>query len=625
MSSKSKEFRPFIAAETRVSEFSLRALFLGIFLGVMFGVGNAYLGLKVGTTVSASIPAAVLSMAIMQTFSRRNSILENNLVQTIASVGEALAAGLIFTVPALFILGEPMPIHRMFILGCLGGILGVLFMIPMRRYIIVKEHGLLPFPEGTACAEILKSTMANSTKAVLTITGIIIGAIYRLCSGGFALWNESPSYIIKSFQRTMFSMDCTPALLGVGFIVGPRIAGIVFAGGAIAWWVLIPLITMFGAGSEIILYPATVPVSQMSAPDIWSNYIRYIGAGALVCGGILSLCKIGPLIGKTLKIGFNELFQGPSQEQLPRTDRDISLRWLILGSIAVVLTLWLLPGFSMNFLTIVLLAILGFFFVAVTSLTVGIVGSTSNPASGMTITTLLITCVVFVVLGWTERVYLIAALTMGCVTNVAIAMGGTTSQDLKTGYLLGATPRHQQIAEIIGVFLPALAIAGTLYLLNNTYGFGSAKLPAPQGTMMALVAQGVIQGNIPFTLVVVGIILGITLEILRLPLLPFAIGLYLPLSASTPLMLGGLVSIVVKKISKSTQTQERGILTASGLVAGDACTGVLIALLSAVGFLTERTSPFLPDSFSFLFFVILAVVLGWLAIKPPRFLKILSD
>ncbi len=412
-------------------------------------------------------------------------------------------------------------------------------MIPMRRYIIVQEHGVLPFPEGTACAEILKSGAASMTKAILAGIGLLSGAIYRVLNGGLFLWNEVPTWVMTRFEKTEFSIDATRSLLGVGYIIGPRICGVVLAGGAIGWWVLIPLIRMFAQG-DVAIYPGQVPVAQMTADDIWSNYIRYIGAGAVACGGIISLFKIGPLILKTLRIGFNELFQGAHKGKATlRTDHDISMRWLILGSIAIILALWLMPGFKMNFLTILLLVILGFFFVAVTSLTVGIVGSTSNPVSGMTITTLLITYLIFVFLGWTERFYLIAALTMGCVVNVAIALAGTTSQDLKTGFLLGATPRFQQIGEIIGVLLPALAIGGTLYLLDHAYGFGSAQMPAPQGTMMVLIAKGVINGDIPVVLVVIGVILGFVMEMVRLPILPFAIGLYLPLSLSTSMAVGG--------------------------------------------------------------------------------------
>lgn len=614
--------RPFISAkDVKTRELTLRAILLGIILGLIFGVGNAYLGLKVGTTVSASIPAAVLSMAILRTFFKRVSILENNLVQTIASVGEGLAAGVIFTVPALFLLGEPPPISRIFLLAALGGILGVLFMIPMRRYIIVQEHGKLPFPEGTACAEILKSGESSRSKAFMAFLGIIVGAVYKICSSAFYLFKEVPSWTMAKFQKTMFSMDCTPALLGVGFIIGPRISALLFAGGALGWWVLIPLIRMFGTG-DIAIFPGDTPIAQMSSEEIWSDYVRYIGAGAIAIGGILSLIKIAPLIGKTLKVGFDELFQGMHlKQQSIRTDRDISLRWLLLGAAAIILVLWLFPSLPMNFLTILLLILIGFFFVAVTSLTVGIVGSTSNPVSGMTITTLLITCLVFVMLGWTEKIYLIAALTMSVVANVAIALAATTSQDLKTGYLLGATPRLQQIGEIIGVILPALAIGGTLYLLNQAYGFGTAQMPAPQGTMMALVAKGVIQGDIPVTLVVVGILIGLLLELLRLPILPFAIGLYLPLALPTGIMVGGLVSVFVKKHERTTSANDRGILAASGLVAGDACTGVVIALFTVGGLLSSSANSLLPDWAGLGIYALLAIALGWFALKPPAYFR----
>ena len=614
--------KPYVATtDVKTPEFTIRAIILGMILGLVFGVGNAYLGLKVGTTVSASIPAAVLSMAILRTFFKKVSILENNLVQTIASVGEGLAAGVIFTVPALFLLGDKPPISRIFLLSALGGILGVLFMIPMRRYIIVQEHGKLPFPEGTACAEILKSGESSKSKAMLAFLGILVGGFHKLCSSAFYFFKEAPTWVISSLQKTEFSIDCTPALLGVGYIVGLRISSLLFAGGALGWWVIIPLIRMFGA-SDAAIFPATTPINQMTAENIWSSYIRYIGAGAIAVGGILSLFKIAPLIGKTLKVGFDELFQGFSFQKQPlRIDRDISLRWLVVGSVAIILTLWLFPGLPMNFLTILLLVLLGFFFSAVTSLTVGIVGSTSNPVSGMTITTLLITCFVFVLLGWTERIYLIAALTMSVVANVAVALAGTTSQDLKTGFLLGATPRLQQLGEIIGVFLPALFIGGTLYLLDKAYGFGSAQMPAPQGTMMALIAQGVMEGNIPTTLVIVGVILGLMLEMLKLPILPFAIGLYLPLSLSTGAMVGGLASLWVKKTQKSSNANDRGVLAASGLVAGDACVGVIIALLTVGGLVPASSNGILPDWVSLVVYAALAIVLGWFALKPPRRLR----
>lgn len=583
--------------EKTPKEFTLRAILLGMLLGLLFAVGNAYLGLKIGTTVSASIPAAVLSMAILRTFCKRVSILENNLVQTIASVGEGLAAGVIFTVPALFFLGQRLSAWRIFTLASLGGILGVLFMIPMRRYIIVHEHKRLPFPEGTACAQILQAGASSQRMAFFAFLGIIVGAIHKCCSSAFSLFTETPKWVLPFFQKTEFSVDCTSALLGVGFIVGPRITSLLLWGGALGWWIFIPLIQLFGANNQAIVFPATIPIAQMSAEEIWSNYIRYIGAGAVAIGGLISLLKIAPIIRKTFSVGLTELFQKNLQKNIPRTDRDISLRWLVIGSLAIIVTLWLLPGSGMNVTTILLLTVLGFFFVAVTSLTVGIVGSTSNPVSGMTLTTLLLTCIIFVAIGWTERIYLISALTMSVVVNIAIALAGTTSQDLKTGFLLGATPRLQQIAEIIGIFLPALAIGTTLYLLDQAYGLGSSQLPAPQGTMMALIAKGVMQGNIPITLILVGVLLGLSMELLRLPILPFALGLYLPLSLSTAMMLGGIVSFLVKKKERTTHmttASEKGILAASGLVAGDACTGVVVALLTVLGIIPATQQAFFP-------------------------------
>lgn len=621
MSKAKEEFKSYVSSETKVPEFTFRAIFLGVILGLIFGVGNAYLGLKVGTTVSASIPAAVLSMAILSLFFKKVSILENNLVQTVASVGEGLAAGVIFTAPALFLLGEPPSVYRIMLLSALGAVLGILFMIPMRRYIIVEEHGKIPFPEGTACAEILKSKQSGKSKALTAVAGIVIGSVYKILSGIANLWREVPSWIIPKWNKVEFSMDCTPALLGVGYIIGARICSYLLFGGILAWWVMIPLISMFAQG-DVVIYPGKIPVSKMSPDEIWSSYIRFIGAGAVGIGGLFNLFKIFPIVKKTVKAGFKELFQKKHEKQiLPRTERDISLRWLILGSVAIVLFLWLFPGLPMNFLTIILLVVIGFFFVAVTSITVGIVGSTSNPVSGMTITTLLITCLVFVVLGWTERMYLIAALTMSIVVNVAISLASTTSQDLKTGYILGATPKAQQIGEIIGTILPALAIGGTLYLLNHAYGFGSKQMPAPQASLMALVAKGVILKDIPFTLVFTGAIIGVIIAIIGVPILPVAIGLYLPLSLSTGIMVGGVVSWFVHRFKKTEEVAERGVLASSGLVAGDACTGVVIAFLIVFADLNTEKTPYLSDGISLLMYILLAVGLKWICHKPPSFLR----
>jgi len=615
--STEKTFKPYIASKTNAKEFTFRSMFLGLLLGLLFALANAYLALKIGMTVSAAIPSAILSMAILKMFCKKVSILEHNIVQTVSTVGEGLAAGVVFTVPALIFLGEAPSIFRIFLLTSLGGILGILFMIPMRRYIIVKEHGILPFPEGTACAELLKAGEQKEASAMMAAWGFIVGALYKVCSSILHIFPEEFKTYFKSFQNTLFSVEATPALLGVGYIIGPMIASILFSGGILGWWILIPLIKLFGASSQV--FPATAPISSLGPEQIWSFYIRYIGAGAVAVGGMFSLVKIFPMLIKTVHVGFKELFSGfKTGENVKRVDKDISLSFLILGALAIILFLWLFPGMPMNFLTIVLLVVLSYFFSAVTSLTVGIVGSSSNPLSGMTITTLLITCFTFVLLGWTERIYLIAAITMSCVANVAICMACTTSQDLKTGFLLGATPIKQQVAEIIGVLLPSMALGATVYLLNQAFTLGSDYMPAPQASLMAMIAEGVISNQLPYTLVLVGVILGIVLQIIKIPVLPFAIGLYLPLSISTAIMIGGLVSWYVHRHVRKEQINERARLICAGLIGGEACMGIVIALLATLGLLAVNVPSYLPMAFSLIAFLLLALWVGFLAIREQK-------
>ncbi len=603
----SESHQPHIAATTHVKEFTLRATILGLIFGFFFAVANAYLALKIGTTVSASIPAAIMSMGVLKLLFKNSTILENNIVQTIATVGEGLAAGVIFTIPALILLGDSPSIGRIFMLSALGGVLGILFMIPMRRYIIVEEHKKLPFPEGTACAEILKAGERSHHSALMALWGLIAAAVYKVFSNMIFLWKETFTWVFGFLKKAEFSIDATPALLGVGYIIGPRITGYMFAGGVLAWWVIIPLIMEFGLGATAI-YPSETVIGEMSADDIWSNYVRYIGAGCLAVGGLFSLVRIAPLLYKTLHVSVKELFGGYKERaQLPRTEKDISMAWLLIGSLAVIIFLWVFPTLPMNLLTIVLLVILSFFFVAVTSITVGLVGSTSNPVSGMTITTILITCIIFVLLGWTERLYLISAMTMGCVACCAICMAGTTAQDLKAGFLLGSTPRSQQIAEIIGVIIPSLALGYTIYILNQAYGIGSKVMPAPQATLMSMIVKGVISGDLPYMLVGIGVVLGFFVMILRIPVLAFALGLYLPLSLSTATMVGGLVRAYVNKKSQDELVQEKGILLASGIIGGDAIMGIIIALAALGGVIPVDRAGILPDWVSFLAFILL----GW--------------
>lgn len=607
-------FRPHVPSKKIVKEFTFRATAIGIIFGFFFAVSNAYLALKIGQTISASIPAAIMSMALLKLLFRNATILENNLVQTIASVGEGLAAGVIFTIPALILLGDSPSIGRIFILSSLGGVLGILFMIPMRRFLIVEEHKKLPFPEGTACAEILKAGERSHHTARMAALGLLVAAIYKICSNAFYLWKEIPTWTFSWFKKSEFSIDATPSLLGVGYIIGPRICAYMFAGGVLAWWVIIPLIMEFGLSADVI-YPSKVPVLQMSAADVWDNYVRYIGAGTIAVGGLFSLIKIAPLLFRTIHVSFKELFGGFNRSHLERTQKDISMAWLLIGSVVIILLLWLLPTLPMNLFTIILLVVLSFFFVAVSSLTVGLVGSTSQPVSGMTITTLLITCVIFLALGWTDRIYLVSAMTMGCVACCAICMAGTTSQDLKTGYILGATPRTQQIGEVIGVIIPSLALGYTIYILNQAYHIGSTLMPAPQATLMSMIVNGVIGGDLPFTLVGAGILLGVVMLLLRVPVLPFALGLYLPLSLTAATMVGGLVRAYVDKKSKTEETQERGTLLAAGLIGGDACIGILIAVLTISHIIPADAPGILPQWVSLAAFILLGVGLGCWALR----------
>lgn len=611
-------FKPHIAASETIKEFTLRAILLGMVFGFFFAIANVYLALKVGTTISASIPAAVMSMAIMKALFKKATILENNMVQTIGTIGEPLAGGIAFTVPALILIGDHIAPWKIFILAAAGGILGILLMIPTRRFVIVEEHGKLPFPEGTACAEILKAGEKKHHTALFALWGILIGAFYKLCSNVFFIWEEIVSWTFPSLKKSEFSIDATPALLGVGYIIGPKITSYMLAGGAFAWWVIIPLIFEFGTSTSSI-YPSHIPVSAMSPDDVWDQYIRYIGAGCLGVGGIASLFQIAPLLYKTIRLSVSELFKGLIQRaHLIRTDRDISLGWLAIGSLICVLTLWLIPALHLNLFTIILLVVLSFLFSAVTSITVGLVGSTSNPVSGMTITVLLITCILFVLLGWTEKVYLIAAMTMGCVTCCAICLAGTTAQDLKTGHLLGATPIYQQLGEIIGIFIPAISLGYAIYLLNETYGIGSNLMPAPQATLLSMLTKGVITGDLPYPLVGIGILLGLIMLILRIPVLPFAIGLYLPLSLSTATMVGGLARLYVDWKKKDALTEEKGTLLASGLIGGDACLGILIAIGAIFHIIPVSKPSLLSNWVTLATFAFTACVIIFLTLKEKK-------
>ena len=576
-----KKFKPYIPADKVMSELSITSVILGIILAVIFGGANAYLGLRVGMTVSASIPAAVVSMGIIRIILKRNSILENNMVQTIGSAGESVAAGAIFTLPVLFMWFNEgkadYPKYAEITLICgAASILGILFMIPLRKVLIVKEHYKLPYPEGTACAKVLMAGENNKSDANLVFAGLGIAAIYKFMADGLKLFSSEVHYDIKRLKGAAIGIDILPALLSVGYICGPKIAGYMFAGGLISWIGLMPLINMFG--DNIIMFPGDKAINLMSSGELWSNYIRYIGAGAVAAAGIISLVKTLPIIfssfSKTLRR------KGENEENVTRLNKNIDNKLIWTGIVVIVLFLWLSPIFPINFPGAILIVIFGFFFATVSSRMVGLVGSSNNPVSGMAIATLIITGVILSSSGIKTNNALTGTIVVGSVICIVAAISGDTSQDLKTGYILGATPMKQQIGEIIGVVASSLAISGVLYLLNNAWGFGSSELPAPQATLMKIVVEGVMEGNLPWNLIMIGAAVAIAVEIMGVPALPFAVGMYLPIYLSAGIMLGGVVRFLIDKFAD--KVSEKGILVSSGMIAGEGLVGIILAILEVV-------------------------------------------
>ncbi|MFV0516654.1 MAG: OPT family oligopeptide transporter [Aminipila sp.] len=586
--SNGSSFKPFIPADKVMPEFTATSIVLGIFLAILFGGANAYLGLRVGMTVSASIPAAVISMGIIRMILKKESILENNMVQTIGSAGESVAAGAIFTLPALFMwaaegVGEMPSFVAITLIALCGGILGVLFMVPLRAALIVKEHGTLPYPEGTACAEVLMAGEEGGAKASSVFAGLGIAAIYKFIADGLCLFPSEVDYEISAYKGSGIGADVLPALAGVGYICGPRISSYMLAGGFTAWFVVMPLIASFG--SDMILFPADKPISELGTWGIWSNYVRYIGAGAVATGGIISLIKSLPLIITTFKDAMKGYGRG--EVSIERTNQDLSGKFILIGIVIIAIVMWLVPFIPLNLFEAAIVIVFGFFFATVSSRMVGLVGSSNNPVSGMTIATLLVTTMMLKVAGETGPVGMVAAITIGSIICIVAAIAGDASQDLKTGYIVGATPRKQQIGEFIGVIASALAIGGILYLLNMAWGYGSSQLPAPQATLMKMVIEGVMGGNLPWNLVFVGVGLAIVVEILQMPVLPFAIGLYLPIHLSTPIMAGGLIRLYLeKKKFKDEKTKknvvESGILYTSGMIAGEGLIGILLAVFAII-------------------------------------------
>ena len=586
-----KEFKPYIPAEKITPEITATSVITGVILAIVFGAANAYLGLRVGMTVSASIPAAVISMSVLRVIMKKNSILESNMVQTIGSAGESVAAGAIFTLPALFLWAKegvtdtPSMVAITLISVC-GGLLGVLFMIPLRNALIVKEHGVLPYPEGTACAEVLLAGENGGESAKSVFIGMGVSAVVKFIIDGL---KAAAGVITIPFKalKTEFSAETYPALLGVGYICGPKISSYMFAGGLLGWFVLIPAIVIFGA--DTILYPGTTTISEIYAQNgasaIWSSYIRYIGAGAVAAGGIMSLIKLIPLIGSTFMDSVKSLKSGTVKSDV-RTAQDLNFKFTLIAIVVLTLVLWLIPQVPVSLLGAIMIVIFGFFFATVSSRMVGLVGSSNNPVSGMAIATLLILTIVLKATGTTGAAGMVSAISICSVICIIAAIAGDTSQDLKTGFILGATPKKQQIGELIGAGVSALTIGGVFILLDSAWGFGTTELAAPQATLMKMITEGVMDGNLPWGLVGIGVCIALIFEVLHIPVLPVAIGLYLPLELSSTIMLGGVIRYFADKGKSEAEKKDEsnsGILFSSGMIAGEGLVGILLAVFAVTG------------------------------------------
>lgn len=585
------EFKPYIPAEKVTPELTVTSIVMGIILAIVFGAANAYLGLRVGMTVSASIPAAVMAMGVIRVIMKKNSILESNIVQTVGSAGESVAAGAIFTLPALFLWAsegvmDAPNIIEITLIAMIGGTLGVLFMVPLRNALIVKEHGILPYPEGQACAEVLLAGEEGGANASTVFAGMGIAAGFKFVIDGLKAVPSEVSLRFKGFAGEI-GTQIYPAVMSVGYICGPKISSFMFAGSLVSWMVLIPLIVLFGG--ESILYPGTETIGEIfaasGASGIWGSYIRYIGAGALAAGGIISLIKSLPLIIRTFADALKSMKGGIGSNSTLRTEQDMNMKVIFALIAALTLIIWLLPAIPVTLLGAIIVVIFGFFFATVSSRMVGLVGSSNNPVSGMAIATLLIATILLKVTGDTGAHGMQGAIAIGSIICIVAAIAGDTSQDLKTGYLLGSTPKKQQLGELIGVVASALVIGGVLYLLDSAWGFGSDELGAPQAMLMKMIIEGVMGGNLPWGLVFTGAVLAVVVEILGIPVLPFAIGVYLPVQLNACIMVGGIIRMIFDKMKRDDKEEvvTDGILYCSGMIAGEGLVGILLAVFAVLG------------------------------------------
>jgi putative OPT family oligopeptide transporter len=585
-------FEPYVPATQSPAEFTLRAILLGVVFGLIFGASTVYLGLRAGLTVSASIPIAVLAISVLKRLGG-STILENNIVQTIGSAGESVAAGVVFTVPALIFLTPYGPAYfnyyQITLLAFAGGILGVLMMVPLRRALIVKEHGVLPYPEGTACADVLIAGERGGALAVTVFAGLGIGMVWKGLSWILQVARTAVGYTMARgsfFPNATITVDISPEYMGVGYVIGPRIAGVMFAGGVLSWLVLLPLLTILGQYIPVPFPPVPasgLKLSEMSPGQMWSAYIRYIGAGAVLASGLITLARTIPTIISSFRDSMKDFRAGAGGVERKRTENDLPAMFVLGGSLLLAIFLAVVPGLPTqgNVVAAVLTILFGFFFVTVSSRITGLIGNSSNPISGMTIATLILTCTIFVALGWTGDIYAPIAICVGAVVCIASAEAGATSQDLKTGFLVGATPRYQQIGLIIGVVTSAFVIGYTTLYLNEVFGIGSQSLPAPQATLMSTIIKGLLSQNLPWGLVLCGVFISVVLELCGIHSLSFAVGSYLPIATTAPIFAGGLVRYFVERKTGVKEESEisSGTLFSSGLIAGGSLAGILYAVL----------------------------------------------
>jgi putative OPT family oligopeptide transporter len=629
---QSTAFQPYISPSQSPAEFTLKAIVIGALFGLVFGASTVYLGLRAGLTVSASIPIAVLAISVLKKLGG-STILENNIVQTIGSAGETVAGGVVFTIPALIFLTPYGPSYfnyfQITVLALAGGILGILMMVPLRRALIVKEHGVLPYPEGAACADVLVAGERGGQLAATVFTGLGIGALWKSLSWIFQIFRTVVGYSMTRasfFPNATLNVDISPEYMGVGYVIGPQIAGVMFAGGVLSWMVLLPLLSILGRYMPGPFPPVPangLRIDQMSAQQIWSAYIRYTGAGAVLAAGLITLARTIPTIVSSFRDSVKDFGAGRGASTA-RTERDIPLSVVLAGSLLLAAFLAVAPKLPTqgNVLAAILTVIFGFFFVTVSSRIAGLIGTSSNPISGMTIATLILTCSIFVGIGWTGDFYAPIAICVGAVVCIAAAQGGGTSQDLKTGYIVGATPLYQQLGLVVGVVTSAFVIGMTTLYLNSVMGIGSTSLPAPQATLMSTIIKGLLSQNLPWGLVLVGVFISVTLELCGIHSLSFAVGSYLPIATTAPIFVGGLVRAFVEKRTGQKEESEvgAGTLYSSGLIAGGSLAGILYAVLFGRNFIQDAEGvqglvPFLHEGasgmvFGALLFLALAAILA---------------